>query len=140
MYIPEHFILQEWLPENFYFANISQYGDRLWLIFDNRILWTHDQLRKRYGRINMNDWLWGGHNQYRGWRPFDCPIGAELSQHKFGRAGDSVFTQPTEEIRQDIMRHQNDDEFQYIAVIEKDVNWLHIDCRNSAYNSGIVLI
>ncbi len=138
MYIPQYFILQEWLPEFFYKVNINQYKDRLWLMFDNRLLWTYDQLRKRYGRIIMNDWFWGGSNQYRGWRPFDCPIGAWLSQHKFGRGGDSIFVLSAEEIRQDIMQHQDEEDFQYISVIEKDVNWLHIDIRNSS--NGIVLI
>lgn len=140
MYIPKHFDLFEWLPESFYLDNIAHYGDMLWVMFDDRLLWTYDQLRKRYGTITLNDWYWGGTNQYRGWRPFDCPIGARLSQHKWGRAGDGVFLQPAEETRQDIMKNQNDDEFQYIVVIEDSVDWLHIDCRNSAYNGGIVLI
>jgi hypothetical protein len=140
MYIPEKFELYEWLPKDFYNANINHYGDMLWLMFDERLLWTYDQLRKRYGRIILNDWFWGGNNQYRGWRPFDCPKGAKLSQHKWGRAGDSIFLRLAEEIRQDIMRNQNDDEFQYISVIEKDVSWLHIDCRNSSYNNKIMLI
>lgn len=130
MLIPKHFNLYEWLPKGFYYANISKYGNRLWLMFDDRILWTYDRLRERYGRIIMNDWYWNGNNQYRGWRPFNCPIGAKLSQHKFGRAGDSIFTQPAEEIRQDILGNEFDNDFQYITVIEKDVEWLHIDCRN----------
>lgn len=143
MYIPKKFELYEWLPKDFYNSNIDHYGDRLWLMFDNRLLWTYDQLRKRYeryGKIIMNDWFWGGNNQDRGWRPSDCATGARLSQHKFGRAGDGIFTLPAEEIRQDIMLHQNDDGFKYISVIEKDVDWLHVDCRNLGFNKGIVLI
>ena len=138
-YIPKYFVLQEWLPKDFYNQN-KGLGDKLWLMFDYRILWTYDKLRKRYGKITMNDWLWGGHNQYRGWRPFDCPVGAKLSQHKFGRAGDGIFTMPAEEIRQDILKHQNDYDFQYISVIEGNVSWLHCDCRNIAPGKGIVLI
>lgn len=134
MYIPEKFALYELLPKNFYNANIDHYGDRLWLMFDNRLLWTYGQLRKRYGRIIMNDWFWGGDNQCRGWRPSHCTVGAQLSQHKFGRAGDGIFVLPAEEIRQNIMRHQNDDDFKYISAIEKDVTWLHVDCRNSGGN------
>ena len=137
-YKPKYFILQEWLPKDFYEQNISRYGDRLWLMFDDRILWTYDRLRERYGRIIMNDWFWGGRHQYRGWRPFDCPVGAKLSQHKFGRAGDGIFLQPAANIRQDILYDEFDNDFQYISVIEKDVSWLHLDCRNST--NGIQLI
>lgn len=139
LYIPEYFVLQEWLPKDFYDQN-KGFGDKLWLMFDYRILWTYDKLRKRYGRVTMNNWLWGGHNQYRGWRPFDCPVGAKLSQHKFGRAGDGVFTMPAEEIRQDIIKHQNDYDFKYISVIEDNVSWLHCDCRNIIPGKGILLI
>lgn len=139
-YIPKHFVLQEWLPKDFYNQN-KGLGDKLWLMFDDRILWTYDKLRKRYGKIIINDWLWEGHNQYRGWRPFDCPVGAKLSQHKFGRAGDGIFEKFTaEEIRQDILKHQNDYDFQYISVIEGNVSWLHCDCRNIVPGKGIVLI
>ncbi|MCK4328741.1 peptidase M15 [candidate division WOR-3 bacterium] len=130
MYNPKHFELYEWLPKDFYHKYISEYGDKLWLMFDDRILWTYDKLRERYGRIVMNDWWWGGSNQYRGWRPFNCSTGAKLSQHKFARAGDGIFIRPAEEIRQDILKNEFDNDFQYISVIEKAVNWLHCDTRN----------
>ena len=139
LYIPQYFKLYEWLPKDFYFSH-KDLGDKLWLMFDYRILWTYDQLRKRYGKVVMNDWFWGGNNQYRGWRPWNCSIGAELSQHKFGRAGDSIFTIPAEKIRQDILNNEFDNDFQYISAIEKNVSWLHIDCRNLKDNNGIELI
>ena len=58
-YIPKYFVLQEWLPKDFYNQN-KGLGDKLWLMFDYRILWTYDKLRKRYGKIIINDWLWEG--------------------------------------------------------------------------------
>lgn len=137
---PRYFILPEWLPKDFYLANINKYGDRLWCMFDDRILWTFDQLRERFGRVVMNDWYWGGKNQYRGWRPFDCKVGAKLSQHKFGRGGDGILNQPAEEIRKVILANKFDFAFQYISAIEKDVGWLHVDCRNTGFNVGILLI
>lgn len=109
-------------------------------MFDDRMLWTADKLRERYGRTTINNWWWGGKNQYRGWRPFDCEVGAEISQHKFGRAGDSLFSLPAEEIRQDILNNESDDIFKHISVIEKDVGWLHCDCRNTRNKDGISLI
>lgn len=138
-YKPEYFQLYEWLPKSFYNRH-KELGNKLWLMFDYRILWTQDQLRKRYGRCIMNTWYWGGHNQYRGWRPWNCHIGAQFSQHKFARAADSMFTIPTEEIRQDILANEFDSDFQYISVIEDNVPWLHIDCRNLEFSDGIILI
>ena len=81
--------------------------------------------------MNANTWYWGGNNQYRGWRPWDCPVGAFLSQHKFGKAIDLVPTDVhAEEIRKDIKKDQNQNEFKYLTCIEEGVGWFHGDCRN----------
>ena len=89
-------------------------------------------IRKRYGKMIVNTWLWGGANQYRGWRPFNCKEGAELSQHKFGRA---IDLNPVEllasDIRIDIKAKKYSYDFRFITCIEDNVNWLHIDCRNT---------
>ena len=141
IYKPDNFILQEWLPKEFYEKN-SYKGETLWLIFDFRILWTAQQLRNIYGKANMNDWYRGGHNQYRGWRPFDCSIGAELSQHKFARAGDMDFVnESAEQIREDIKVDKYPDAFKYITCIEDGVGWLHSDCRNwDKTNNGLLIV
>ncbi len=112
------------------------YEDRLWQVLDVRILQTYDQLRKRFGKVVMNTWKWGGKHQYRGWRPFDCPIGAKLSQHKFARAGDGIFIEtPIREVRSAVLKG----EFKYVTAVERDVPWLHIDCRNEC-NTNVLLI
>lgn len=130
MYIPEHFKLYELFPEDFYKQNKWRGNDLLWL-FDDRVLWTLDQLRERFGPVYLNNWYWGGKHQYRGCRPFNCEIGAEWSQHKFGRAGDPVFAEAeAEEVRQEILANPYNLEFEYITCIEMDVSWLHFDVRN----------
>ncbi|KKM14746.1 hypothetical protein LCGC14_1702990, partial [marine sediment metagenome] len=66
-------------------------------------LYTADQIREHYGKMAANTWWWGGAHQYRGFRPFDCIIGAYLSQHKFGRGLDLVPAEcSAKEIREDI--------------------------------------
>ena len=59
------------------------------------------------------------------------PIGAEMSQHRFGRAADLKFKNITpEEIRKAI---KSDRKFwgEYINCVEnKTGTWLHIDVRN----------
>jgi len=131
MYKSEHFELYELLPEYFYGVHKHK-GDTLWLMFDDRVLWTADQLWKLYGpTVIANDWYWGGKNRYRGWRPWNCEIGADLSQHKFGRALDQKFKYVTaKEVRQDIKNDPWKDEFKYITCIEDNTNWLHFDVRN----------
>lgn len=130
IYKPEGFALYELLPRSFH-EKYKSYEDKLWLMFDYRMLWTLSQLRKRYGTTIMNTWWWMGKHQYRGWRPWNCEVGAMLSQHKFGRAADCVFKRVTaEEVREDIKAQPDHPDFHYITCLEEDTNWLHFDCRD----------
>lgn len=146
MYKPAHFILQEWLPENFYNKMFPIYGDNLWRIFDERILMFYDAIRRRYKvTILMNTWhsarmieLYGKH-QWRGYRDGSSPYvqrrGNEpygtISQHRFGRAGDGVaIGVSAEEIRQDILTDPFHSDWDEITCLEADVSWLHADVRN----------
>jgi len=131
MFIPDGFELYELFPKNFYLehyrpANIP----KMWNVFDYRLKYTMDRLRKRYGPLVANDWYWGGVNQYRGWRPTDCIVGADFSQHKYGRAIDLKTTKKTDgtvfTIRDDI----NHEDFKYITCVEMNITWLHIDVRD----------
>jgi hypothetical protein len=108
---------------------------KIWYCWDPRVLWTADQLRKRYGKVLVNTWKWGGSLQYCGWRPKKPPIGqswSEWTQHAWFRALDMHFQEVSaEEIRQEIKAHWADwNAFQYIRCIEAGVSWLHIDTRN----------
>jgi len=131
MYKPDHFKIQEVVPKLFFHKYHAKYGIRLFGVFDDRALWTGDRLRELYGKVLMNTWLWGGEHQYRGFRPRDCTIGAELSQHRFGRAEDLFFISTSaEKVRQDILANPDQHESQYITAIELNTFWLHFDCRN----------
>jgi len=128
-YKPKHFIIQELVPKMIYSPE-SEY--KLWWLFDSRLLFTIDALRKRYGKMVMNTWKWGGDSQYRGWRPWNISVGATMSQHKFGRGGDLIpIETPVEEIRQDIIKGDHID-LKFITCIELNVFWLHVDVRNVA--------
>ena len=128
MYIPKNFSLKEFLPKDFYEEMYPKYGNRLWLIFDRVGLQTVQQLRDTYGKMLCNDWPYGGKNQYRGYRPPSCKIGAPLSQHRFGRAWDLIpLETPLETIRQHILEGR----WPTIRGLELNVSWLHIDFRNS---------
>lgn len=131
MYIPEYFKLYEVLPKEFYDATYPVYGDKLWLMFDDRGLRTLDAIRIAYGPIVLNNWFFGGNNQLRGWRPMQCKTGAKISQHKFGRGFDFKPVNCTvETIREDCKTNPWEKCFQLITCIEDDVSWFHMDFRN----------
>lgn len=144
MFIPDYFEPYELIPSRVYKNNIAMNVSlvKLWGMFDDRLLKTLHNIRKRYGKMVMNTWYWGGKSENRGWRPWNSLVGATFSQHKFGRAGDMVPTETTaEEIRQDILHDPDHPDFKYITCIEMEVDWLHIDCRNHDKNKhGILLV
>ena len=125
-YIPKWFKPYELVPRATY-ELLKNKPWIIWQLFDNRVLYVADRVRKRYGKMVCNTWYWGGVHQYRGWRPSRC-IGARWSQHKFGRAIDLVPVETTaERIRQDIKAGEG---FSGITCIEDGVDWLHFDVRN----------
>jgi hypothetical protein len=81
--------------------------------------------------MTVNDWSWGGANQYRGWRSPDCGIGATLSQHRFGRAVDMIpKDMSAEDIRDDLIKNQHKSpHIKFIGGLEMGISWLHVDVR-----------
>lgn len=147
MYIPKYFKLQEFFPKEFYNEIYPILGNKMWQLMDNRVLQTADTLRSKYGPMIVNDWLWRSDsyaNQYRGYRPWNCKIGAGYSQHKFGRALDCKFVKvDTKKIIDEIAYSEYGDfiEYKYITTVEIGVTWLHFDVRNHAMSKyGIKLI
>ena len=130
MYIPRYFKIQELVSRDYFNAH-GRYKnpDKLWLLFDDRLLRTIDALRERFGSCYINTWDFGGNLNYCGYRGPHCGIGAELSQHKFGRAVDLHFKTP--EINDDVKKCIIAGEYPEIKGLELDVSWVHIDFRNS---------
>ena len=125
---PRYFQLEEFVPKSLFELEDHE---KLWLCMDGRVLWTGDKLRMRYGPMIANNWHSGGPFQNRGFRAWELNLGARLSQHRYGRALDLDPEKVTaEEIRQDILKHPDLDEFRYIRCIEEGTNWLHFDVRN----------
>jgi len=125
VYIPKHFRIEELVSKTVF----RKYGKQAFQFFDDRALKTLDRLRERFGPATVNDWLWGGPNDSRGFRAIDDPEGADNSAHRRAQGFDVIFKEiSAEEVREYILR--NPDEFPYINAIEANVNWLHFDCRN----------
>lgn len=130
-YKPKYFQLCELVPR-WQYENVEHY--KLWMCWRPEILWTADRLRETYGPVIINDYSFGGHWQYCGWRPQVPPPGekwAEWTQHAWWNALDMHFRNVTaEEVRQDIKANKWPVVFQHIRCIEDGVSWLHIDGRN----------
>jgi len=126
----KHFEIHELVPPSM--LGIPEWV--LWRLFDDRALITLDALRERYGRAIVNDYKLKGVNKYRGFRPDECPIGSEYSQHRFGRAFDVTFDRWPQLIRYELKRMSFSDRVEnnlhYITRIEKRVPWLHFDVAN----------
>jgi hypothetical protein len=121
------FSIKELVPQKLY-EHFQSSQHILWGMFNEQALQTLVALRQHFGPLTVNDWAWGGGYQYSGFRPFDCTVGADLSQHRLGTAFDCKFKNVTaEEVRQYIK--DNPFEFPYITHIEGDVDWFHFDCR-----------
>lgn len=127
MYTCKHFAIHELVPRAVY----NDRGEKAWELLDDRLLITLDRLRERYGKMKMNDYFWGGSNQWRGLRTPDSPYYSKYSQHTFGRAGDPIFQEVTaEKVRQDLRDNPDDPCFEYIQSVELGVSWFHFDVRN----------
>jgi len=130
-YVCEHFIIEELVSQKVF----EERGERAWQLLDPRGLITLDRLRKRYGRMTINDWKWGGKNESRGLRTQDSPWYRQFSQHSFGRGFDAIFSDTdnpitAEEVRIDIQENKDHPDFEFIMSIELEVSWLHFDVRN----------
>jgi hypothetical protein len=98
------------------------------MALDDRMIKTADVIREYFGKpVQINTWASGGDRRWSGLRDQSCTIGADISQHRYGRALDMIVCGiPAEEIRAEIIANQEC--FKYITRMEDGVSWLHIDC------------
>lgn len=133
MYKCKHFKIEELVPPEL-FEKYKNEQYKLWWVFNHDTLYVADRLREDYGPMTCNDWLWNGERTMSGIRFLieeDIEIGAELSQHKFGRALDLIPKNVhPDEIRKDI-RNQKKPYMEKIRAIETNISWLHYDMRNN---------
>lgn len=122
----EYFKVKEFVSEEVY----NLLGDKAILLFDPVIIEAVIKIRKFYDRpITINNWAWGGVFQNRGFRTYNCVVGAAKSAHKDGKALDfDVKGMTAAEVREDIREHWKE---WGITEIEEGVNWVHISCRET---------
>lgn len=140
VYVPTHFTAKELVPKALYNKYKSRGDNWFWqTLFDERLLQVIDAIRSQFGPMTINDWSWGGNNQYRGFRPPSCGIGATLSQHRFGRAADLIPKSiHPDKIRDDIIKEQHDEVWKLVGALEMDISWLHVDVRQRGTDGEIM--
>ena len=125
--VSKNFILPEFVSKEFW----DKHGwNSLWYI-DSRIIESCQKLRDKLGiPLTINNWYYGGDRQESGLRVPGMKNYSPTSQHAFGRAVDIISKDMSaEEMRQHIYEKRHD--YPHIKAIERKVNWLHIDCRNT---------
>ena len=129
MKLNKYFYLQEFVPQEVF----ELFGKKSLMFVDERCIKTALMLRKMYGEIHINDWLWGGDRSNSGFRHPYSKVGRLFSPHKSGKAIDPKFIEAdVDYVKEDI---RNDSMFFYknmgISRIEEGVPHLHIDFFNN---------
>ena len=131
----KHFKLYELVSPQVY----KKYGETAWQFFDPRLLITIDWIREKLDKaITINDWQWGGNFDERGLRCNMDPMMVEktesgkiyCSPHPFGQGVDfDVEGMTAHEVRDWL--EDNKEDLPYAIRLEKGVNWVHMDVRNT---------
>ncbi len=140
----DFFRIEELVPRDVFLER----GEKCIELFPAPAIVTIVETRILYdSAMTINNWLWGGEFQFRGWRPFyyyfdklveDNPeMGPEetttlaschfvCSQHSFANAFDyDVRGYTAERARRKLIQWKSEGKLKFLTGIEKDVNWVH---------------
>lgn len=123
--IAKYFRLEELVDP----VTFREKGQDAWSLFPDESILMIDGVREFFGLpVTVNNWLWGGELQFRGYRPDWYTIGAKGSAHRVGKAFDlDVKGWPAQEARRIIMQNKDHSLLRYIQRMERGVDWVHID-------------
>lgn len=125
-YKARHFRIEELVDKH----TFEKFGDRAWMLFNVFALQSLDQIREFFTvPVIVNDWLWGGVNELRGFRPRYVTDFSVYSQHHMGNAFDVHIKGVTAREAQKAIL-DNKDHFPFITAVEDIDTHLHFDCRN----------
>ena len=135
--LKKYFKVQELVCNHTY----NKFGESSWQFLDTKVLYTLLVLREEIFKVPMVI-NYSGHYQ-RGLRCNMCQLVKSkdkiyLSAHILGKAFDISMKMITgAQARELIKKYQ--DKLPYPVRIEKDVNWLHIDTRDTYNNNKKVI-
>lgn len=102
----------------------------IYLLFDDNLKETIEVIRSEIDRpMICNNWAKQGQFQQRGFRSYDCSIGAPKSAHKEGKAIDFDIVGYTAEQARNLIVQRCIKKLTHPIRIEEGVNWIHIDVR-----------
>jgi len=127
----KYFTIQELVDK----ATFEKFGVQAWQFLNPLALQALDGLREFLNTpLIINNWANGGKYEFSGFRPRNCEIGAEYSQHRLGNAFDIKCVRYTpKEIVQKILDNKDHPLLKNINAVEDPEatpTWTHIDCRN----------
>lgn len=136
IYQPEYFKAWELVPPDV----LKRFGDKALMFVNTRVIWTLDAMRQYFDKpVVVNTYRSGklktliGDFDERGLRTPATATGAAFSPHKRGDAADlNIMGIGVDEVRDEILSHQNHPAFRFITRIEGVVTgWLHFDVVNT---------
>lgn len=129
--VSANFFLDEYIPKDIYLA-AKDPRELIYLV--KQELYDADQkLRYAFGPCVINNWWDGGDRIYSGYRPEDCPIGADKSDHKKGMASDKLFKHVDAETVRNYIR--NNWRELGISKIETGTSWVHSSVAYTGLNT-----
>ena len=131
----KYFELHELVCDHIY----HKYGHTAWQFIDPRLKITIDWIREHIDRsVYINNYEWGGNQTQSGVRCNLCRLvktktdknSVYMSAHITAQAVDfSVVGMTAQEVRDWLVEHQ--DELPYPIRLEDDVDWVHLDVRDT---------
>jgi len=132
MNLTTNFQLEELVHPDIY----EKCGDRSADFLHPMLAPTVQDIRDEFGRLIINDWLWGGRFESSGLRLPHGTVGAMLSAHKFGTAADLKFDDADpQQVQSYILT--NIDKWPHITRMEnakKTKTWLHLEVGQRTSN------
>lgn len=136
--VTKNFKLVELVPRSIY----EKYGkNSIWFV-RYKLISGIQILRENLGKpCTINNWHVGGDFQYSGYRPRDCNIGADDSQHRGWNAYDLKFDGlESLEVQEWIRKNFKSKElFKHFTTIENGtIGWTHVDDRYNGMSQEIL--
>ncbi len=136
----DFFKTQEFVPKETY----TKFEENSNWFVDPRIRKLANFVRVYFGRpVTINNWLWGGQFNESGFREPTSTTGANLSQHRFGRAIDiKVSGMTPKQVYDAILLNEKVFMEQGLTCMENIAftpTWVHLDVRNTGLNKILIV-
>jgi hypothetical protein len=135
------FNVSEFVPSEIFRA----FGVNSWWFIDTKVVLINAQLKKDFNApIIINNWRAGGSREFCGYRPITCKIGGDNSQHRHGRASDTIVQgYSANEVREHIIKHKDVYMPLGLTTLEDKryaPTWVHIDTRWTGLSDILIVV